>query len=153
MSIRVKNVKYLLQRYLDISIGLLGAVHIFVWEKASYTYHACLVNVSGLLMFISNISQAKNQLHLAHHISQTCLRQTSNNDMQSNAYLRTTQIISSTSQKKVRSIWYIFCISQANLSQISGIYHPNWCISKQCQKSSAAEKKHYTIAITNQPNS
>ena len=144
MSIRVKNVKYLLQRYLDISIGLLGIVHIFVWEKASYTYHACLVNVSGLLMFISNISQAKNQLHLAYHISRTSLRQTSNNDMQSNAYLRTTKIISSTSQKQnqVHLVYllHISGISQANLSQISGIYHPNWCISKQCQKSSAAER-------------
>ena len=99
MSIRVKNVKYLLQRYLDISIRLLGTAHIFVCEKASYTYHACFVNVSGLLMFISNISQAKNQLHLAHHVSQTCLRQNSNNDMQSNTYLRTTQIISSFTEK------------------------------------------------------
>ena len=144
MSIRVKNVKYLLQRYLDISIGLLGAVHIFVWEKASYTYHACLVNVSGLLMFISNISQAKNQLHLAYHISQTCLRQTSNNDIQSNAYLRTTKIISSTSQKKKKKnqvhLVYLLHISGKSQPDIWHSFNPNWCISKQCQKSSAAKK-------------
>ena len=89
-------------------------------EKKPHNISCMFENVSGL----SCLPQTYLRQRISFIVS-SCISDMSQTkfyyDMQSNAYLKTTQIISSFRKSQAHLVY--FCMSQANLSQISGIYY------------------------------